>query len=300
MRLVISALLLLVGCAEARYRVKRPFFYEISKGRFEAHILGTLHNGVSMEDLPEEVLHRFREADAFVLEADPKKINQSALDSVYYRGPKGKALKELLDAATYKKLEQFVAQILDPASQKSVLEQFTPLGAYFLVAKKKDAEVIVGKEHATFGNARRLAASMDREFLREAEKLEKPVLTLDEINSEFMECMMSQLYGPQETHIEMLQEVLKPKPVINLNGFFALVENYRAGHIPVSAKATFASCLLEDRNEMWAGKIMSYMSTYKKPFIAVGVLHLEHAETSVFNYLREMGYKVRRLTIESK
>ena len=60
--------------------VKKPFFYKIEYFGKTSYLLGTMHWGVSIDELPPEVEERFNQADQLVLEIVPlKRINQKNL-----------------------------------------------------------------------------------------------------------------------------------------------------------------------------------------------------------------------------
>ncbi len=51
--------------------LKKPFFYEISGKDGKAYVLGTIHSGVPMDDLPFYVMNRFNQAKKIGAESDP-------------------------------------------------------------------------------------------------------------------------------------------------------------------------------------------------------------------------------------
>ncbi len=301
-------LLLLIGCAETKYRVKKPFLYEVSKGRMQGHLLGTIHLGVTSKDLPPEFWPYFNESDAYVAEIDTTKGNEGLFGLVQermLRSPYEKPLVEQLDKDTFNRLKNIVVadKVTWKVSSDQVLDRLSLYGAYLYAHQGVEQQYNLDDGRRTFGNVSRLRSSMDFELGALAREQGKSILTLDELSSEaFVSCMMEEMYGSKELVLQNLKELLNGKTLpLNLDRLFEMIEAYRLGEVAYFENVKGASqCLLQDRNEMWVGKIMAHMGTYKRPFIAVGLFHLEHSSETVIDMLRENGYQVKRIPLVYK
>lgn len=293
-------LVLVVGCAEARYRVKKPFLYEVSKGRFQAFLFGTIHRGVAAEDLPASVWKALEESDAFVSEVDFEKDSakvEEATRERLFRTEDEPLLSEILDKDTYKLLVELMSKELSALHLQTALKRFSLMGATAFVYEKTPRKVVVNKTYQTFGNAKRLNSHMDRELSDKARAQGKVIQKLDDVNEEYIDCIIEVIYGPP-SHVEKtLKRLLVEKDATDdFTKIEEFVEAYRSGHeVYFQGIKENLACVTHVRNLAWSGKILSYMSTYKKPFIAVGIMHLQHSEETLLDLLKQEGFAVRRV-----
>lgn len=301
-------LFLVLGCAEAKYRVKKPFLYEVSKGRLKAHMLGTIHYGVSAEDFPPEFWPYFNGADAFIAEMDTTQGVggwQRLVESRMVRTPYEKSLIELLDKDSYQRLKEAIKKkgYKGTHTVDGFIDLLNAYGAYAYIHKVEEHNLQLHKSRRTFGNISRLGKSLDFELGMKAREQNKAILDLDDRHTEdFMTCYMETMLGTKEQTLQKLKDFLNGKAVpYDLDELFTTIEAYRLGDEPFFENIKDSSkCLLQDRNEIWVGKIMSHMSTYKRPFIAVGLLHLEHSSETVIDMLKEHGFEVKRIPLVYK
>ncbi len=294
--LILISLFLLNGCAETKYQVKRPFLYEVSKGNQVAYLFGTMHKGVIAEDLPESFWWYFGTSDAFVAEVDlqDKDALKAAFEKYYDYENANEAHRAIkkLPAVDYVRVENILKEKkpeLVPYLEASSLLAVTSL--LYDLADDPEVQKVYHGEYVRLGKERML----DRELTVKARNLNKPIEALDDINSPaFMEC----IYGTPEKQVEMVKKLVKNMAKESfLNELLNLTWTYRRGDEEeikvVSAKMD--KCIIENRNKLWITKIDDLLKKYKRPFIAVGVSHIEAQNHSLISLLKERGWTVRRM-----
>ncbi len=120
MKILVSLLCLaLVACAsDSKYRVKRPFLYQVEKDHKVGYLFGTMHFGVTSEDLPDSFWPYFDRADVFISESGRESQEQfdKALTDRMYRAATEPLLEKKLKPEVFAKLKTFL--------QKKISVQF--------------------------------------------------------------------------------------------------------------------------------------------------------------------------------
>lgn len=300
MRFVWSALLILFSCATTDKSINRPFLYEVTKGSERGYFFGTVHVNVAARDLPADFLPYFNQSDAFVAEVDMTKqipLIERGLKERMLRSGEDAAIRELVQVSTYQLLEKYLFERY-PKKAQEMLEKFTLMGVYAFLLATHEKEVHIKNELESFEGGRVQLGSLDQELTERAMMQNKPILTLDQLESEsFISCSIYHRYGAAQDYEKNLLTLLGDSPLkLDRDPFIRLMNAYRSGNENFFRREqTSRGCLLEGRNEQWMDKIKFSLRQYKRPFIAVGLYHLEHSGETVLKMLLREGYKVRRL-----
>jgi uncharacterized protein YbaP (TraB family) len=172
------------------------------------------------------------------------------------------------------------------------------MGVYAFLLATHQKEIHIKNDLESFEGGRIQLGSLDQELTERAMIQNKSILTLDELESEsFISCSIYHRYGAAQDYEKNVLTLLSDSPhKIDRDPFIRLMNAYRSGNENFfRQEKTARGCLLEGRNEQWMDKIRFSMRQYKRPFIAVGLYHLEHSGETVLKMLMREGYKVRRL-----
>jgi uncharacterized protein YbaP (TraB family) len=293
-------LFLVCACASTNKSIDRPFLYLATKGSERAYFFGTVHVNVTARDLPSELWQYFDHSDAFVAEVDMTKqipLIQQGLQSRMLRGGEEAPLVETVKASTFKRLEKYLYERY-PKKAQEMLERFNLMGIYAFLLETHQKEIYIKNEIESFEGGRLQLSSLDQELTERAMIQKKTILTLDDLESEnFVACSIYHRYGPAQDYEKNLLTLLSDSPhTVDRDPFIRLMNAYRSGNENFfRSESTARGCLLEGRNQAWMDKIRFSMRQYKRPFIAVGLYHLEHSGETVLKMLMREGYKVRRL-----
>ncbi|MFP5491760.1 MAG: TraB/GumN family protein [Bacteriovoracia bacterium] len=300
MRLFWLTFLTLISCATTDKSIDRPFLYEVSKGSERGYFFGTVHVNVAARDLPANFWRYFNLSDAFVAEVDMTKqipLIERGLQQRMFRSGEDTPLRDGVRPKTYQLLEKYLYERY-PKKAQEMLDRFTLMGVYAFLLATHQKEVHIKNELESFEGGRIQLGSLDQELTERAIIQKKSILTLDELESEsFISCSIYHRYGAAQDYEKNILTLLSDSPhKIDRDPFIRLMNAYRSGNENFFRREqTARGCLLEGRNEQWMNKIKFSLRQYKRPFIAVGLYHLEHSGETVLKMLMREGYKVRRL-----
>ncbi len=290
--------------------LKKPFFYEISSKEGKAYVLGTIHSGVPMGDLPFYVMNRFNQAKKVGVESDPlsesllgDEIRELTKDVDYLiqksaKAPKKKSLPvaKKLSLRISDKSWQLVQQKTMPYfKDENLLQAFSPQVAYFIL-------LALEKSYAGYRvTGGQLQDSMDLELLDLARDQEKSLIFLDGVDLKLSVTCKDELFD---------QLILGFGPKVkdpNVRVLPSIDLIYRGGDANLlmqkandSLSQDLRKCLLIDRNKKWVVLIkqLTAESAFNKlpaPFFAIGAGHL-FGNSGVLELLNASGLDVKRIT----
>ena len=242
-----------------------------------SYLLGTIHVGVGLKELPPVVEKKFVASDQFISELALSELSPEKSMSLILGKP-GQTVSNLLTTAQLNSLENQLRGMVP----ESLVEQLSIQGAQSLLMLK----------HFPGGE------SLDRNLMEKAQALGKKSYGLETLEEQVKSL---KLLLTKDALVYLIDNPSELK-----NSLEELVAVYKAGNLdelsqailnpPVKEMALSESNLekvIFERNEAWARVLPSILK--KGPtFIAVGAGHL--AETrGLLNLLRAQGYTLKRL-----
>lgn len=265
-----ATMLIAFATSAANAQVSRAYFYRISKGGTDSYVLGTIHSGVALTELPANVLETLRLSKTVVgerawtlaeaeRELDPDSIRRDIVSD------RQSSRARRLDLAAREKLLTFglpkdLIDVLQPS------DEFCPfIRGYALQQTRKSIDF----EITIFAHRARIEIEeLENEWLR-AKAItaanRRVCNVADLVNSEFR---------PPDERLQAAQK---------------LTRDYRAAALPVLSE----SAELRYRNERWIPRIEE-LHAKGSVFIFVGVHHVMQP-ANILEMLSARGFKITRL-----
>ena len=257
--------------------LSRPFLWKAEKEGKTAYLLGTMHIGFGVADLPEELFPFVDSSSRLFVEVDFSSIDQSAIDeTLYYQG------NESLD------------QFLSPTAWETLVKEITvvPVDA---LKKMKPWGIIQGLIFPWAASQLQLAGRLDLELVEYANSRSISIGFLED--AEVQLGVVSELFT-----VELLEEVLNSgTPLLesattDLRNLYDCYQASDLGCIENITQETFDESeplanSTKERNQSWIPVIESALVTQEQIFVAAGVAHFV-LEGSVLELLKQQGYTV--------
>lgn len=298
--LILLLAMMSFGCST---QLKKPFIWSLERDSKTSYLLGTQHQGVPFEDLPDWVLKKIDDANVVVLEAELRKIeDKEATDFsilMYRRGKELPAEKYFTKDEWSKIDELFQARLeeIDNERKKIILKNRENLTPYFYESFLYGKEKIVVEDKYTF---HRLdpQKSMDLNIGRRAKNLKKKLESLD--LPDFVE-------AHRQCQIQMaavgIKKRLRGDVMADIEDM-AVLEPYTSGEenqinafLDASpfVEPDIRGCFLDERNMAWVPKMINLHKKEAPAFFAVGLAHISYGEKNLKNLLSKHGFKVTRI-----
>jgi uncharacterized protein YbaP (TraB family) len=294
--LLLLPILFLVSCvSDPKYRIEKPFLYQVSKDSKVGYLFGTMHSSVVIEDLPKSFWPYFDQADIFVSESSDQdaKDFQKELEQRYVRGEKDLYLAEKLKPELFSRVSVYLKKHYSKEAE-AILQEGSLFALYSVVMQSQDLNQV----EVTYGEYVRLKGrfQLDRKLEQKAGDQSKVIDHLDsKTYRDITKCLTSQ----DEKYIQEIDAVVSGRleRKNTLTDELALARTYRSGNADAirNLKIEIDECLLKDRNRLWIPKMISIFDAYEKPFFAVGVAHIEAKDGSLYQLLTAQGFKVERV-----
>jgi uncharacterized protein len=279
--------------------IKKPFYWKIEKDGKTSYVLGTMHSGIDVRDMPEELHKDLAGARAVLLEitTESEKTNP-------YRNDFGGSRKQYLKQHERKINENIEKNItvknhFSPEQWTQIEEQIAQLGVERSIIPYLTLPVIsifLRDRKILWVNHTQAAVlevkPLDFEIEDKAIRAKKPLYRLDPLARMKQSCWDKMKVG------EILF-YLNHDDYDYVNGLVSMVDDYRTGDAELLLKKEkdydkeLDKCLLDERNAHWAPVIEKYHQTESPLFIAAGARHFI-GEGNVLQLLEKMGYKVQR------
>lgn len=286
----------ITGCST----LGKPFLYEVEVDGKKTTLFGSLHQGVSSEDLPASVHSRFKKAKVFVTDS-PLSANLVSFKELSDEDKERKAkglfirrtgqltLDRLLSEATWKGIREKLSKKFSETDLLSL----SPLGAWVALQMENDP----AKELRDFQeNMIPLFNSMSLNFIREAEVSKINILFLDDRTEpeNYLDCLDLISIREIESYFADFRG-----PTMRV---VALAKSYRRGdeeemrsQLEDGISAEEAKCRIREPNENWLEKIKAVQDGGQASFISVDVLNLLSAQGGLLQMLRKNGAIIRRI-----
>ncbi len=299
MRFVFSILLCgfaVVSCST----IKKPFYWKIEKDGKTSYVLGTMHSGIDIRDMPEE-LHKDLEQSRAVLKEitlESEKNNPYSYDfraktlKDYFKQHEQKITENIEKNITVKhhftpeqwsKIENRIVKL---GVEPSIIPYFTlPVISVFL--RDRNRVYVTYSQQAVLN-----VKSLDLEIEFKALKAKKPIYRLDSLERMKPSCW-------DRKKVSSIIFYLDNDTYDWINEFVVLVDDYKTGDEELILKGEkgydkeLDKCLLDERNAHWAPVIEKHHQKDSPLFIAAGVRHFT-GEGNVLQLLEKMGYKIQR------
>ncbi len=249
------------------FQVKRTFLYRISKSGVVSHLLGTIHIGISVEELSPQVRTIFDGARVHVAEwAWPLE----ELD-LFFSNPVERFRKMATNNPSPEKLSVSEAE-------KTICFG-VPSEISSLIAND-DCNFVAAAPYLFYQ-----PKSMDLQLLRYALQSQRPIVQLD---TQYILNLTERLFEQDDCRVN--RDLFALTPQQTFSSFEQFLNEYANGEekdmLDDDAGVAF-------RNDTWRDKLQAEVGQ-GNAFIAVGVAHL-FGEHGVITYLQSLGYEVTRL-----
>lgn len=268
MKVFVSALLticFLVSSIAFGQTISNPHFYSLvaPNGRV-SFILGTIHGGVEISDLPNQIIQKFNESSLFINEWTFS-VDEVAVVL------NGLVVEEQLKKFIHK------GEDLSPEVKHQLATEWGVDARLADVTKSNDCAIL------SFGGPIS-SGYMDFHFLDMARKQNKKILSLDTQEE------LDKLRNQNPTPLCDIRNILNQVTPIQFKSYqLNMIAEYRSGVIP----APDNDPMIEGRNQFWFPTISTYLND-GRAFIAVGVDHL-YGSNGLLQLLQEIGYQVTRV-----
>lgn len=286
-------IVLCVSCAS----IDKPFYWEIQKNGKTSHLLGTIHAGVTFDELPKYISQDHAEAgivgvevtDEMLLskeenkENTKKERNKQFNDNLKHK----RSSKRYFTDQEWDFIEQSAQRLKIPAKE---LEYYPPASIGGLIASNNFDKFNYGADPYIWNRE-----GMDKTILLRAKDNSKEVIRFDREPALTVHC--ADLMA-----VEGVKRAIVAKDQLQ-RGYQQNLEQTRVAYLSGESVA-FAElaklppglekCLLEERNKLWIPIIENAHSKEAKFFGAVGLLHLIGPE-NVLKLLEQRGFTVQRL-----
>lgn len=283
-RMIFTLLFLLYPILSISQVTNVPFF-KISKNGKSSYILGTIHVGFSMSELPQHVLYHYNSSEILINEvliSEDSDVAKSFLNqSINLKGTGTENLKTLLSKESWLKLLS-----LNPLIETEQLESYSPAEAFYCTMKSVQISLTKSLAHSNVDlsvlDLELASNSWNKRELKGLETREEFIQILDSfINAEHLNDFLLK-FNP--TDIDFNKMVL---PLLHV---------YKNG--PHEALAMPSSKLklklMDERNKLWAPRVDLIHKNYSRAFFAVGSAHL-FGEGNLPDELEKLGFEVEKV-----
>lgn len=261
--------------------------WKISKGGSDIYLAGTIHLLRPADlPLPSAFSSALERADVLYVEADVDKLEDPQVAQQMMMKmmlPKGETMESVLEAETYKRLEEACTAVGLPLAQ---LGAFKPVLAVVSFTSMKLVSLGISGE------------GVDKVLMKKAKEAHKEVRFMESVDFQ-IELISKMGEGNEDAFVRYsLEDVEKAE-----TEFLDLINEWKVGgdtKMNASAqdmKSQFPALyhsLLVDRNDDWMTKILPLFDNDKTEMIAVGTLHL-HGQDGLLHLLEAKGCKVEQI-----
>ncbi|RYZ49312.1 MAG: TraB/GumN family protein [Proteobacteria bacterium] len=283
--IILSICLLLTQCvtpansADKLAKARQSFLWEAKKGEERLTLVGTMHIGITPDDMDPKLWNQLQTADVVIIETDIGGMNPKELHS-YMTLPPSEDLRGILGSKPFDRLSEIIAKS-GSALPEAQLLRMTPLAAGTLllqVQAKADQEIAAGQ------------VSIDQVIFERAQEMGKTTRTL-ETNREQLDTLktvfdkvaivkMLEEWDEETSNYEDMKNAFKTGDSETLDSMLA--------EIPEEVRAE----LLDKRNANWIKKLPSLQKNHT--LIAVGAAHYA-GKRGLLKLLRDKGYTIKPL-----
>lgn len=317
---------LLIPSAESLH--PSPFVWLVEKEGRTAHFLGTIHSGVSLEEMPckNQILNQIQQSDLLFVEVIAginKRLNREEQKKFYIgsKEEREESLSKLSPSAQEvaierRKLIHDVLKSLFPFSAQSEVEEgaFAELSqeiqevllSYGVNPQGNHADFLHFIRFVSFCEASFSLPSIDTEILEMALSHSIEVQALDDNKQIIKDANQAQDSSNKDSvsvTYEHIEELVRNRHHL-VQGFrdsllrgaqiYKSYDNFELVSL-VSSKNLDKAAFLKNRNELWLDKFIKAHREHNNIFLVVGLAHLL-GNHNILDMLREKGFSVERMT----
>jgi len=259
---------------------RQSFLWEAKKGDQQLTLVGTMHVGISRDDMDPKLWSRLADAETVIVETDVGNQDPALMQS-FMLLPKGQDLSKLLGPKHWKRFVE-VLKKGDSAFTEDGLKQYTPMAAGALLLQlqaKEEQDMAPGQ------------VPIDQVIYEKAKELKKKTLTF-ETNKEQL--------GHLKTvfTIEAVRGMLddwdaESKEFARLKDTFKRGDSKALDALLEEVPAEIRGVLLDARNRNWM-QALPKLSSKRHTLIAVGAAHFAGAK-GLLKLLEQNGYSIKPL-----
>lgn len=261
--------------------IRHPFLWEVSRNGRTSYLFGSFHAGISVDQLPINVLRIFNQSKLLVTEVDLDDPGAGDLyempESPDSNAPRGK-IKQNISAKAWQILSN------EAMFKDEYLDNRTPAEAYFLYQISK---VIVPTMER---------GSLDNEFFRRAKKsgMQRGYLETPAEREEVIKGLKPADIFSVQTYQELEKALIEGDKIT----FLDILKAYKSGELPkmqrfIAEIDVGSDALIDKRNLLWQPRIVK-MVEQGGAFIVFGVGHVS-GEQNILKLLEQSGCSVKRL-----
>jgi uncharacterized protein len=263
--------------------------WQIKNSQSPVYLLGSIHVGKEEHyPLPKDVLDTFNRVDSIAVELDITKINQMSMLNTIRKIAfldEGKSLGDVLDANTYKRLQQQLKKTPVPFAEK-----MKPWMVSQTMVLTKLSQVGYSEKYG-----------IDKFFIRKAARLQKPVLELEKLETQlnalsaFEQLNQNLLINQTLDQLPTIEAMMEQLFTHWRHGDLAKIKEFTQEQFPNKGEyAQLNKLLLHDRNKQMSEKIDSYIKSKKSILVIIGSAHFVGDE-NIISILSNKGYKIEQI-----
>lgn len=256
------------------FSTHKPYFWKAEKEGKTSHLLGTMHYGISLNELPcsNAIINQLKESDLVLTELGDTRDKKKQKERV-------EALYLSHNSTDFNQLSPESQSFL---TQKGIKSHLSFL-AISLLLDQACMEDAVGKESAS--------VSMDEQVETIAQSQNIPLQALDTTE---LRRPMKNLFTKEKIEQQIDTFFLCP---IAVQRSIAL---YKRGYLEpdshlIDTTTDFNRWALKHRNESWFVQLKSAHETYDQIFVAAGKLHFTGA-FNLIDMLQQEGFHIERVS----
>ena len=273
--LYFSLLFLLASCGELfTFSIHKPYFWKAEKEGKTSYLLGTMHYGISLEELPcsDTILKELKESDLVLTELGDTRDKKRQKERV-------EALYLSYNSTDFKQLSPESQRFL---TQKGIKNHLSFL-AISLLLDQACVEDAVGRESAS--------VSMDEQVETIAQSQNIPLQALDTTE---LRKPMKNLFTKESVENQIANYYLCPKAIQYSIGLYKRGYLEPDSHL-IDTTNEFDRWALKHRNESWFAQFKSVHDDYDRIFVAAGKLHFTGA-FNLIGMLQQEGFHTERVS----
>ncbi|HET9240182.1 MAG TPA: TraB/GumN family protein [Oligoflexus sp.] len=271
---------------------RQGLIWEATRGTQLVTLVGTMHIGVSPNEIPKGLWTRLEAADTVVTEVDLTGMNGTIIRR-YLVLPEKTDLKTQLGPQDWAKFKGIVQEAF-PQMMEAQLLRMTPLAACsnLMLAEAQLAQK-ASEDPAERGRNVRGEVSMDQYIVEKAREQKKNLKTFESLEEQFN-------YLDKVFTLEQLREMLAESEE-NRQYYTQLAKSFKDGDsetidgMVAMMPDHLREALLDQRNDNWGRKMPAILSS-GNTFIAVGAAHLG-GKNGLLNILEAQGFTLRPLKL---
>lgn len=270
---------------------RQGLIWEARRGEQLITLVGTMHVGVSPDEIPKGLWTRLDQADTVVTEVDLAGMN-GALIRRYLVLPDKETLEPLMGPADWKKFRSTVQEAF-PQIVDGQLQRMTPLAACsnLMLAEAQLAQKNM-KDSDKAGSIRD-QVSMDQFIIEKAKEQQKILKTFETLDEQF--AFLGKVFTLEQLREMLAESAENRKYYEQLSASFKEGDSETIDSMVSMMPENLREILLDQRNENW-GKKFNQILSKKISFVAVGAAHLG-GKKGLLALLEKQGFQLKPLKL---